>query len=454
MRLPFPKARQALILALALILLGACAKKAPQPVPTPPTEATIADVREFPQNLEFYAREAGPDKRLVSEAGQASLYSTFLNIYFGPWEMSRTSITRREASSVGKNARGYKYGAQPWTQSEWQAVLANMRISQFPSRNLAAITVRPTDLREVPTHEALFSKPTPKPELDPFDNLQYSLLPPGTPLLIAHTSQDGKWHYVECPVAGGWVDAADVALVDSAFKSLWRQGRYAGLIRDGVPLPGTGADGKDASSGIGTILPLVGESNGGLKVLVPIREKNGSAGTAEIILSLADAAPMPLPLTAAKVAQIGNVMMGQRYGWGGMLGLRDCSATIRDLFAPFGLWLPRNSAAQAKRGQVIRLEGMTREEKAATILRDGKPFLSLVGLPGHITLYVGEWKNRPALFHNAWGLRIIKDGNDNERFVIGRAVVTSITPGIELENLYRPKTFVDRLRALTRLGSR
>ena len=41
------------------------------------------------------------------------------------------------------------------------------------------------------------------------------------------------------------------------------------------------------------------------------------------------------------------------------------------------------------------------------------------------------------------------------RFIIGRAVVTSITPGAELKNLYRPMTFADRLRTLSTLaGSR
>lgn len=452
--MPFAMKIQTLALFLVFLMLGACAKKPPQPAAPAPSALTIADVREFPQDLEVYAREVGAGKRLISDAGQSALYSSFLNIYFGPWTMSRTSIPRRDVASVSKSARGYKYGGKPWSPAEWQAILSNMRISSFPSTSHAAITVRQTDLREVPTHEARFTKPTPKPELDPFDYLQYSSLAPGTPLLIAHTSQDGKWHYVECPIAGGWVDAADIALVDSAFKSLWRTGSHAALIRDNVTLPGAGPNGKDAMAGIGTILPLVSHSRSGLQALIPVKEKNGYAGSAEITLASADAAIMPYPLTPANVARVGNAMMGQAYGWGGMLGLRDCSAMIRDLFAPFGLWLPRNSAAQAKRGNVIRLDGMSSADKAATILRDGKPFLSLVGMPGHITLYVGPWKNRPAIFHNAWGLRIVKDGSDDERFVIGKAVVTSITPGMELENLYRPKTFVDRIRTLTRLGSR
>lgn len=440
------------VLFLGLILaclVTACAKKtAPPVVPQPPSPA-IADLKEFPQNLEVYAKEAGPDKRIIAPGAQDAMYSAFINTWFGPWEMRRTTISRREVSGVFGRARGYKNNSVPWSQPEWDIMKANARLSAFPSRAAPAITLRQTDLRELPTHEPRFSRPTPDPKADPFDNFQYSLLPAGMPLLVAHTSADGAWSYIECPIAGGWVDSNDLAVVDETFKANWRTGHYLALIKDKVVLPGTGRGGGDSTASIGTILPaarlgIKGEQN----VLVPVREKNGRAGTAEITLPASAVTQMPLALTPRNVAAVGNVLMNQPYGWGGMLGLRDCSAMVRDLFAPFGIWLPRNSAAQARRGRVVRLAGMTPAQKAETILREGQPFLSLVGMAGHITLYVGRWKNKPALFHNVWGVRVIKNGNDNERHVIGRAVVTSIMPGIELENLYRPKTFVDRLRTL------
>lgn len=441
------------LLLCAACLLCACAKKPHIAIQPPAPGQTIADLRDFPQNLEVYAQNAGKNKRLLGEAAQAALNASFDNIYFGPWEMRKTTVSRREASSVFGRARGFKKNGQPWSQAEWEEIRANARLSAFPSRSLPAITLRQTDLREIPTHEFRFAEPTPDPVANPFDYFQYSLLPPGMPLLIAHTSLDGRWHYVECPIAGGWVDANDVAPVDEAFRASWRSGQYAALIRDKVTLPGTGAAGKDSQAGIGAILPVARSGiSGALNVLVPVREKNGMAGSAEIALPMDAAAIKPMPLTAGNVAKVGNQMMGQPYGWGGTLGNRDCSSMIRDLFAPFGLWLPRNSAAQARRGHVVRLEGMSADQKARAILAEGEPFLSLVGLPGHITLYVGPWKGKPALFHNVWGVRVIRDGNDNERHVIGRAVVTSIMPGLELENLYRPKTFADRIRSLNTPG--
>lgn len=440
-----------LIFFILALLIPGCAKKPSQPLAPPARqEQTLQDLRDFPQNLEVYAKRAGPDKRLLNAQRQEEMSGAFLNIFFGPWQMRKSSIRKGEVTGSFAHARGYKDASRVWTQAEWDDMRRNADLASYPNRNLSAITLRDTDLRELPTHTPRFTEPTANVKDNPFDYFQYALLPIGTPLLVVHSSLDGHWHYVECPIAGGWVEAADIAFVDDEFKSLWRHGRYAALIQDKVNLPGTGPRGGDSKGGIGAVLPAAsGWLNSAPKVLVPVKGNKGFADSAEVDLPARAAAILPLPLTPGNVARIGNELMGQPYGWGGMLGLRDCSAMTRDIMTPFGIWLPRNSAAQARRGAVLSLAGMSASEKAASILRSGVPFLSLVGMKGHITLYVGEWNGKPAIFHNAWGLRVIKDGNDDERHVIGRAVVTSITPGMELENLYRPVTFVDRIRSLS-----
>ena len=166
-------------------------------------------------------------------------------------------------------------------------------------------------------------------------------------------------------------------------------------------------------------------------------------------LTTADAVPWPLRMTPGNVAKVGNFMIGQPYGWGGMFGDRDCSALTRELLATFGIWLPRNSVSQARTGSIIMIEGMPTETKEDQIMRNGVPFLSLVGMRGHIMLYVGKYNGRPVIFHNVWGVRTVEGSDTDRRFVIGRAVVTSITPGAELKNLYRTTTFADRLRTLS-----
>ena len=438
---------------LCLLLLQACGgRQAHQPheAGLPSWMGTVEDLRRFPQDLNGYAARAGKDKELFSAAEQSAQVARFMRIYFGPWEMTKTSVSRRDAAAIFHRARGFKYDDVRWTQEEWDAISRNAAMGAFPSRSTWAITVRATDLREMPTSQTRFAEPTPDPRANPFDYFQYSLLPVGTPLLIAHTTRDGRWHFVECPIAAGWVAADDVAAVDAAFAHTYRDGPFAALVRDPVRLVTAG--GTTATAGIGALLPLRNDNQNGqddMRVLLPQRGPDGMARTEAVTLAAADAAPWPLPPTPGNIARLGNRMMGQHYGWGGMFGLRDCSAMTRDLLAPFGIWLPRNSVAQARTGSVLPLEGMSTAEKEAAILRYGVPFLSLVGMRGHITLYVGNYRGRPAILHDVWGVRVVQDGDDDARLVLGRVVITSITPGAELPNLDRTVTFADRLRTLS-----
>ncbi|MBO4313839.1 MAG: SH3 domain-containing protein [Desulfovibrio sp.] len=441
--MPLHRKTSLLSLTLVFLMLSACAGGKPHISATAPQQSgPIADLRTFPQDLTVYARSVGQSKRLLSADEQAQSQQRFLSKFFGPWAMTRSTVRKSEVSGILRKARGYKHGDVRWTQEEWDVIAANANMKDFPCLARPAITLRNTDLREIPTHETRFTKPVYDAHEYPFDEFQYSLLPIGTPLFVTHVSNDRRWLFVECPVAAGWVDANDVAPADESFRQQWRTGRYAALVRDKVSLGNTLA-------GIGTVLPLTGASGSSLSVLCPVAGPDGMARVQQVTLSKNDAAPMPLPLTPGNVAQLGNHIMGTPYGWGGMFGNRDCSALTRDLLAPFGIWLPRNSRPQAATGIVQPLDGMSADEKERIILSQGTPFLSLVGMRGHIMLYVGKHKGRAAIFHDLWGVRVIDGANDNGRCVVGKAVVTSITPGIELPNLYRTKTFVDHLRTLS-----
>lgn len=122
---------------------------------------------------------------------------------------------------------------------------------------------------------------------------------------------------------------------------------------------------------------------------------------------------------------------------------------MRDLFAAFGIWLPRNSAAQAKAGVFHSLEGMTAQEKEKAILRGGEPFRTLLWLPGHIGLYVGEFRGEPVFFHDVWGVRSrLKDGREG-RIILGRAVITGVKPGAERSDIAPEGLLIERMRGYT-----
>lgn len=437
------------LLLLVCLALSACGGKQGAGNRTDSPSGDLEDIRRFPQDLRVYADLIGSETLLLDPAEQAVQDERFNRIFFGPWGMKKALSRRKNVAAVLNKARGFKYDDVRWTQVEWNAMSRNAQMGRFPSRKQAAITVRNTNLREVPTHETRFSEPTPDPKANPFDYFQYSLLPVGTPIFIVHTSRDGRWHFIECPVAGGWVDSKDVAVTDEAFMDTYRTNTMVALVRDNVSLPD--ANGGEMRAGIGTVLPLVAENAESLQALLPVKTANGRARITTISLTKDVAARKPLPMTAGRVAEVGNVMMGQRYGWGSMFGDRDCSSLTREILTPFGIWLPRNSASQARVGTSVSLEGLPIKEKEAIILREGRPFLSLLWMRGHIVLYVGKYKGRAAIFHNVWGVRVVDGANTNARHIIGRAVVTSITPGEELKNLYRITTFGERIRTMSTL---
>jgi hypothetical protein len=310
----------------------------------------------------------------------------------------------------------------------------------------------------------------------PFDLFQYSRLHAGTPLAVYHKSRDGAWLLVQSSAAWGWVRSEDVAAAGENFRRLWRKTPLCAFVQEGVGLKfkALAGEGKAsavrpgsylASADIGTVLPSPVEG----EVLLPVRGLDG--GAYAVRASFADsAAPsrasadrfdmlsrpavrMPLLLTPRAVARIGDRMMGQPYGWGGLYGDRDCSATMQDLFTPFGIWLPRHSAAQAEEGRPVLLEDFSDKAKEKALREVAQPFRTLIWMPGHIGLYVGQWEGQAAMFHNMWGVRNSLGNGREGRLVIGRAVVTSLRPGEERGDVEEGALLLHKVKAFTVLGT-
>ncbi len=102
---------------------------------------------------------------------------------------------------------------------------------------------------------------------------------------------------------------------------------------------------------------------------------------------------------------------------------------LKDLFTPFGIWLPRDSVEQVRNGFFVSLKNVAAAEKEKKILSEGIPFLTLIWRKGHILLYIGEYKGTPALFHDAWGATMMQENGKIVRRVVGKTVVSSIYHG-------------------------
>lgn len=423
------------------LLLAGCAVRN-----TTPPAGQVQDLMTFPQDLTVYATAVGADQPLLAAHVQTAQNQRFDRLFFNPWRASKASIPASDAFSLlRRGPTGYAENLLPWQKQRWADLEAEADAAAYPSRAQKALTVVRTSLRELPTDLPRFAHPDAPGQGFPFDLTQISALPPGMPLLVTHRSRNKAWLYVETALAGGWVPAGDVAMADPAVQQSYRNGRYAAVLRDGVPLYDESGR-LLVSADLGTVFPVKEvRTDGSLLVLVPERDMQGNAQLTPCPLAPSEAALKPLPLTAGKLAALGNPLLGQPYGWGGLFGNRDCSALLRDLFTPFGIWLPRNSAAQAKAWNYKPFGNLSAAAKEQRILSEGVPFATLLWLRGHIALYIGDYKGRAAMFHNMWGVRTQAGG----RHIVGRAVITSTRPGTELPEIEDRAGLLNRMQGMS-----
>lgn len=243
----------------------------------------------------------------------------------------------------------------------------------------------------------------------------------GTPLYILTSSQDKAWKFIFSPTVMGWVKSDDIANVDDTFVSSWvasAQQQLGAFIKE--PVSVTYGNRFYFTARPGTILPMRKES-GSVLVAIPVKQTDGSAQIKWLPSQKEDVVTMPLIMTPNHIANLINSMQGKPYGWGNFNFHNDCSAELRSLMMPFGLFLPRNSAAQAKFGKMVDLSHQDVNSRISYLAEHGKPFTTLIHVDGHIMLYIGNTslngKVVPMTYQNIWGLHTQK--------VEGRSIIGS-----------------------------
>ncbi|UFS70916.1 SH3 domain-containing protein [Geomonas sp. RF6] len=427
------------VLTLLPALLAACTHRERKI----PPDAELADVLLLPQRLDGYAADAA-DSLPIPPPCRAQLLEEFRREYFRPWSggPSPFDIAQTKGGMIAV-ARGKWYGQnrRRVDSAFLRTLLESCALESFPSRNDPAIAVLPSHLRGLPTTLPLFEKFGDFP----FDQLEYPQMKLNEPLRVLHATTDGLWLFVETPYSCGWVDARAVALVDRGVMKRWLDGELLVLVRDFQKV----SDGRGGGfrAKIGTLLPLCGVREGDWEVAVASADDSRSAVIREVRLPREGALPFPVSFDARTIPLLGNQLAGGAYGWGEMYGLRDCSALLRDLFMPFGIWLPRTSRDQIESMPQIDLSKLSPQEKERRLKESGIPFRTLLFKPGHVMLYIGcDRSGRPLVFHNAWSIRLESDRKPQVHYV-GKTVVTTLQPGKEI-GAAKGSTLLDRVTAL------
>jgi len=120
--------------------------------------------------------------------------------------------------------------------------------------------------------------------------------------------------------------------------------------------------------------------------------------------------------------------------------LRDCSSFIKDVFATMDINLPRHSSHQATVG-ILRayLDGSAAPETINEAMDSAIPGITLLGLNGHIMLYLGNINGNYYTLHQFFGY------HDKDGFrTVNKAVVTNL----EIGKGSRMGAMKDRIRSV------
>lgn len=386
---------------------------------------------------------------------------SFLTYYFSPWThplafFSPEALCKQEKNKLAKYYKhpGWGLNKHRHTRDFIKAIDDNMALATFPNQDQQqpAIVVRTTHLRSVPSMDASLNSPGQAGGGYPFDQWQESLLAPNEPLCVLHTSQDRLWHYV---ITGnhinGWVPRADIAYVTRDFMTRWQTGQYVTPLCDDLPIQ---SNTLAPLARVGQLIPLACTQNeaGHYRILTVASDPRGMATIQVSTVAKEGMALMPLLATPNNMIRLAERLLGKPYAWGGMAGYRDCSSTLKDLFFPLGIWLPRDSGPQSKAGTFVSLKGLRNDLKEKTIIAQGVPFFSLVWRPGHIALYVGAKGGKTYVYNNIWSLLTRSADGKKGRAILGSTVTMPLCFGQERGDIQ--KTCLDKAEGLILLQDR
>ncbi|HTL47628.1 MAG TPA: NlpC/P60 family protein, partial [Verrucomicrobiae bacterium] len=119
-------------------------------------------------------------------------------------------------------------------------------------------------------------------------------------------------------------------------------------------------------------------------------------------------------------------LLGARYGWGGQYNGRDCSGFTHDVFLSLGAEIPRDSKYQSIIGTQISAFTPYKDAQAKIqALRSSAPGMTLIKMPAHMMLYLGEVNGNFYVIHSTWAERYDMKSDAKNR--INQVVVSDLT---------------------------
>jgi hypothetical protein len=412
-----------------------------------PADYEIEDVRRLPQHFGYNTGFRAD--RIPDRSCQDRFLEQFTQRYYSPWKGSKPLSNPTRCIKIMK-----EHAAREWygenrrkvSRRNLDQILANCDLDRFPSMKRIAVTLVPTSVRVLPTVRPFFATA----ENFPFDMLQNTGLKMNEPIRVLHLSRDGMWAFVETADANGWVKLRDVGYLDETTAGKRMGTPQAVVVKDMTPIREARGEAAQLAK-TGTLFSIMGEGPDTWEVSVPVSSDGGAVREKNMKVPKGAVERFPLELSQENLWLMGNEFIDRPYGWGELFQERDCSSLIRDYFIPFGIWLPRGSYNQIHSGRRVVLSSMDPAQKERYIRENGVPFLTLLGIKGHIMLYIGTANQRPLAFHSLWGVEVRKGDGSVTKHVVGKSIISTLTPGSELP---LARSLLDRVDAMLILSDR
>ena len=227
------------------------------------------------------------------------------------------------------------------------------------------------------------------------------------PVAAFTTSADGKYLHVYTSCCSGWVRVEDIAFCADRAEWLsawdipaekrlvfWGDKLYTDYSRSAPETScrlitmGTVLERMDIGDPDALVINRLPVHN--YAVYLPVRNADGSYGRTPALLNAREKLSEDyLPLTGENLARVALASLGDAYGWGATLNNEDCTSLNRNVYACFGLDLPRNGNWQWPLSMPkLDVEDMPLAEKEA--LLDTLPLGTLLDFPGHQMMYLGK----------------------------------------------------------------
>lgn len=437
------------IFCAVAFMFVACSSQQPQLKKEEQKEAVdVKSLFVLPQDISFYIhnmqdiQEANLTKSFVRQ-------EKFVKHYFQIWDKTEPPET---LENVMWPFRAYKaeetFGdnLRPLQQAFFDEMLEKSNFENYGTINKNGITTKYTNLRLFPTERVVLRNPNIAGEGFPFDYLQNSSIAANKPLFISHYSKNKEWVFVFSSFASGWIKVSDFVFLQKAHTDSIQKAQQIFLTHEGIAIYDENENFLFQSR-VGMLLPLISEDEESYTVLSITSYMGSKPLFVRSQISKEHGYKDYLPFAQENIEQIIREVSKTSYGWGGMFEQRDCSSMLRDIYIPFGIWLPRNSYQQSKVGEIFSLDALSDQEKIELIKKHAIPFETLLYKKGHIVLYVGTYNEEVVVFHNTWGIKTHKDGKDG-RVVIGDTLFSTLRLGENLPHYDKNGEILKNLKTM------